>query len=578
VRGPAPPGLTVDSLQDDAADLFDILDHWAARAPEAIAFRFVDSTGAATAELSYARLHGLALAVAARLADIGACAGDRAVLVFPTGLEFFPAFFGCLYAGVAAVPVAPPRRREGRDASAGVVADCAPVAVLSAAGQADSLDAALGLAGRIPVLRTDELEAGDAPRARGDVAFLQYTSGSTSAPKGVVVRQANVLANLEMMRAAMGGDAGSAMVSWTPLHHDMGLILNALHALRLGAPCTLMSPIGFLQRPLNWLRAIANQRADIAGGPNFAFDHCVVRYSEVAMEGVDLSGWRVAFNGAEPVRAATLQRFAETFAPHGFEARALYPCYGMAEATVLVSGGRPGAGAAVMEVDRAALQNGRIEPAALGERMRLVGCGRALPGEEIAILDPDTWTRLGPNRIGEIWLRGPNIATGYFRNAEATRATFGATIAGEGDVEWLRTGDLGFMAPDGELFIAGRLKDLIILRGVNHYPQDIEETVQKRVPGVRAGCGAAFVVDEDSGQPKVVVVQEIERTALRALDCEQAIADIREAVAEEHQVSVHAVALVRPGLVPKTTSGKIQRRLIRRLWLEGRFDADRGQP
>jgi acyl-CoA synthetase (AMP-forming)/AMP-acid ligase II len=577
VRGPDQPGLIVDSLQSGAANLFDVLDHWAARAPEAIAFRFVDSAGAATAELSYARLHGLALSVAARLADIGARAGDRAVLVFPTGLEFFPAFFGCLYAGVAAVPVAPPRRREGRDASAGIVEDCAPVAVLSPAGQADSLDAALGLVGRIPVLRTDELEARDAPRARGDVAFLQYTSGSTSAPKGVVVRQANVLANLEMMRAAMGGDAGSAIVSWTPLHHDMGLILNALHALRLGAPCVLMSPIGFLQRPLNWLRTIADQRADIAGGPNFAFDHCVVRYSAAAMEGVDLSGWRVAFNGAEPVRATTLQRFAETFAPHGFDARALYPCYGMAEATVLVSGGRPGAGPTVMEVDRAALQNGRIEPAALGERMRLVGCGRALPGEEIAIVDPDASTRLGPNRIGEIWLRGPNIAAGYFRNGEATRETFGAIIAGEDDVVWLRTGDLGFMAPDGELFIAGRLKDLIILRGVNHYPQDIEATAQ-RAPGMRAGYGAAFVVDEDSGQPKLVVVQEIERTALRALDREEAIADIREAVAEEHHVSVHAVALVGPGLVPKTTSGKIQRRLIRRLWLEGRFDLDRGQP
>jgi acyl-CoA synthetase (AMP-forming)/AMP-acid ligase II len=575
VRG---PGLTVDSLQGGNANLFDILDHWTARAPEAIAFRFVDSAGAATAELSYARLQGLALAVAARLADIGARAGDRAVLVFPTGLEFFPAFFGCLYAGVAAVPVAPPRRRGGRDASAGIVEDCAPVAVLSAAGQADSLDAALGLAGRIPVLRTDELEARDAPRARGDVAFLQYTSGSTSAPKGVVVRQAGVLANLEMMRAAMGGGGASAIVSWTPLHHDMGLILNALHALRLGARCALMSPIGFLQRPLNWLRAIADQRADIAGGPNFAFDHCVARYSAAAMEGIDLSGWRVAFNGAEPVRAATLQRFAETFAPHGFDARALYPCYGMAEATVLVSGGRPGAGPSVMEVDRAALQNGRIEPAALGERVRLVGCGHALPGEEIAIADPDAWTRLGPNRIGEIWLRGPNIATGYFRNAEATRETFGATIAGEGDGEWLRTGDLGFMAPDGELFIAGRLKDLIILRGVNHYPQDIEETVQKRVPGMRAGHGAAFIVDEDAGQPKLVIVQEIERTALHALDREEAIADIREAVAEEHQVSVHAVALVGPGLAPKTTSGKIQRRLTRRLWLEGRFDLDGGQP
>jgi acyl-CoA synthetase (AMP-forming)/AMP-acid ligase II len=578
VRGPDPPGLTVDSLQGDNANLFDILDHWAVRAPEAIAFRFVDSVGAATAELSYARLHGLAVAVAARLADVGARAGDRAVLVFPTGLAFFPAFFGCLYAGVAAVPVAPPRRREGRDASAGIVEDCAPVAVLSVTGQADSLDSALGLAGRIPVVRTNELEVRDAARARGDVAFLQYTSGSTSAPKGVVVRQAAVLANLEMMRAAMGGGAVSAIVSWTPLQHDMGLILNALHALRLGAPCALMSPIGFLQRPLNWLRVIADQRADIAGGPNFAFDHCVARYSAAAMEGVDLSRWRVAFNGAEPVRAATLQRFAETFAPHGFEARALYPCYGMAEATVLVSGGRPGAGPTRVEVDRAALQNGRVEPAALGERMRLVGCGRALPGEEIAIVDPDTWTRLGPNRIGEIWLRGPNIAAGYFRNAEATRETFGATIAGEGDGRWLRTGDLGFMPPGGELFIAGRLKDLIILRGVNHYPQDIEETVQKCVPGMRAGHGAAFIVDEDSGQPKLVVVQEIERTALRALDREEAIADIREAVGEQHQVSVHAVSLVGPGLVPKTTSGKIQRRLTRRLWLEGRFDLHGGQP
>jgi acyl-CoA synthetase (AMP-forming)/AMP-acid ligase II len=316
---------------------------------------------------------------------------------------------------------------------------------------------------------------------------------------------------------------------------------------------------------------------EVAGGPNFAFDLCVSRFRADTMEGIDLSGWRVAFNGAEPVRADTLASFAATFAPYGFDPRALYPCYGMAEATLLISGGRRGDGSVIGKASRAAMQALRIEaPGDDTDAVSIVGCGRALADEAIAIVDPETRQRLAFGVIGEIWVRGPNVARGYWQNQDASRETFAAEIVGEAGAEpgafWLRTGDLGCLDAQGELFVTGRIKDLIIVRGINHYPQDLEYTVQQVDACLRPGFGAAFAVTDPRGQERLVIVQEVERTHRHKIDLDEVTAAIREAVAEEHELSVHEVVLVMPGTIPKTTSGKIQRRLTRRLWQEGRLE------
>lgn len=422
-------------------------------------------------------------------------------------------------------------------------------------------------------LSSDASEADELPEpAPDDVAFLQYTSGSTSEPKGVMVSHANLLANLEMIRLALGNTRQSTYVNWVPLYHDMGLILNALQALYVGATCVLMAPNAFMQRPLGWLRAISHYRAEVACSPNFGFDLCVSRHRAEQMEGIDLSSLRIALNGAEPVQADTIARFTATFAPYGLDPRAVYPAYGMAEATLLISSGKRGGGHVTRSVSRAGLQAHVAEtPAGPDNTQVVVGSGRALIGERIAIVEPDSHCRLPADRVGEIWVSGANVARAYWRNDEATREELNAEIAGE-DGPWLRTGDLGFLDESGELFVTGRIKDLIIIRGINHYPQDIERTVQSLDEGLRENCGAAFSVPDESGEEALVIVQEVERTARRTIDTAEIKGQIREAIADSHELSARHIALIRPGRLPKTTSGKIQRKLARRLWLDGGFE------
>jgi acyl-CoA synthetase (AMP-forming)/AMP-acid ligase II len=425
--------------------------------------------------------------------------------------------------------------------------------------------------------RSGKPPAGPIPLARLDppsTAFLQYTSGSTSAPKGVMVSHANLIANLEMVRIAFGNTPRSTYVSWVPLYHDMGLIVNALESLYIGAHCVLMAPVAFIQRPAVWLRAISDYRAEIAGGPNFAYDLCVERCRPEQLQGIDLSHWQLAFNGAEPVRAVTIRRFSDAFAPYGFAARAMYPAYGMAEGTVLLAARRRGEGPRVRTVSRAGLlRHVAIEPQTATDLQMVVACGRALPGERIAIVDPETFADLGTDRVGEIWAAGPNVAGGYWRNPAVTKAIFQARIAGAADGRpWLRTGDLGFLDAAGELFITGRLKDVVIIRGANHYPQDIEDTVQNCDPALRRHGGAAFTVVEGDAAEKLVVVQEVERAQRNRIAPEALVRQIRGAIVNEHEIVPHDIALLRPGALPKTTSGKIQRSLARELWLSGSLD------
>jgi acyl-CoA synthetase (AMP-forming)/AMP-acid ligase II len=559
------------------ASLADLLHYRAAVQPYDRAYVVLSDRGQEERAITFAGLEQRAIVTARRIAA-RATPGERALLLCPNGIDFIVGLFGCILARIVAVPLMLPRRQRGRDASAAIVADCAPRLALSLRPLIDGERG--NLAGHFAAAGLDWLAVDEAAEeaaaalplapAAADIALLQYTSGSTSTPKGVMVSHANLLANLAMIKAAFGNTRHSTTVSWVPLYHDLGLVINALQTLYAGSLCVLLPPASFIQRPLLWLRAIGEYRAEVAVSPNFGFDLCVERCRAEQMAGVDLSCWRLALNGAEPVHAATLERFAETFAPHGFAADAFYPAYGMAEATVLIAAGRRGAGAVLRPLSRGGLQRHRVEPPRdAGDEQLAVGCGRALTGERIAIVDPASRERLGADRIGEVWVAGPNVSRGYWRNPAATSEAFGAAIAGEAGGGWLRTGDLGFLDADGELFITGRIKELVIIRGINHYPQDIEETVQRCHPALRRHGGAAFAIGGGDISERLVVVQEVERAARHHIAADEIIGQIREAVVGRHEIVPYEITLLRPGALRKTTSGKIQRTLAKELWLSG---------
>ncbi|WP_376092249.1 AMP-binding protein [Roseomonas sp. CCTCC AB2023176] len=511
-----------------------------------------DALGEPGQGLTYAGLMRAAESAGALLAT-RAAAGDRVLLVFSSGSECVVAFLGCLLAGLVPVPVMPPRRGARRDAGMAIARDCgARLAVLpaDASGRPDA-----GLAGGFVAAGIECLSVPMAADAAGfarparEVAFLQYSSGSTAAPKGVVVTQAALMANLAMIRSALGTGPASRFVSWLPLHHDMGLILNVLHALHAGATIALMPPARFMHRPLSWLHAIARHGADIAAAPNFALDLCVDRLRPSNAAGLDLSGWTACPIGGEPIRAATLRRFAAAFAPCGFDARALLPGYGLAEATVLASLSVRGRGAVLLPAD---------------EDREEVACGAPVAPGEAAIVDADGRRAAE----GEIWLRGPHVARGYWGRPEESAAAFGQRIAGEAGAGWLRTGDLGRLGPRGEIIVAGRAKDLVIIRGTNHHPQDIEVTAAASHPALRRDGGAAFGAAGPKGEEVLVIVQEVLRTR-RDVDEAALLAAVTEAVVTEHGVAPHAVAFIREGTLPRTTSGKIRRGEARRQWLQG---------
>ena len=543
------------------------------------AYVFLQDGEAEAGLLTFGELDRQARAVAAALGR--SCApGDRALLLFQPGLEFVAAFFGCLYAGVAAVPAYPPRSPRMLPRLRGMLDDARPAVVLTTSQALPRLrawfDADPGIAPS-PWLAIDALEPGQAERwtdpgvAPDDLAFLQYTSGSTSTPKGVMVSHGNLLHNQRLIQEACGHSEKSVFVTWLPVYHDLGLIGNVLQATYVGAPCVMMAPVAFLQRPMRWLEAVSRYRGTTSGGPNFAYDLCARKAEGADLSRLDLSSWRVAFNGAEPVRSETLERFSAAFAGAGFDAAAHYPCYGLAEATLMVSGGRPGAPPMVRRFRAVGLEARRAEESAPGEPRRcLVGCGQPLGDQRVAIVEAagDAGTELPPGRIGEIWIAGPSVARGYWNRPAETEAAFGVRLeTGEGP--FLRTGDLGFLH-GGELFVAGRIKDLLILRGRNVYPQDVELTAERSHPALRPGGAAAFPVDV-GGEERLVLVLEVERQARPRSpeEAEAVFTAVRRAVAEEHECHVHEVVLVPPGGVPRTTSGKVQRRGCRALFLEG---------
>jgi 8-amino-7-oxononanoate synthase len=559
------------------ANLVALLRHRARCQPQDTAFTYLVDGEHEEVHLSYLELDRQARAIGAWL-EAQDLAGERALLLYPAGLDFIAAFFGCLYGGVIAVPVYPPRRNRSLNRIQAIADDAGATIALTT----DTvLDRVLPLIDETPHLKqltwlaTCHVPAGteeqwDMPDVHGDtLAFLQYTSGSTGTPKGVILNHANLIHNSALIAHAFEHTRSGIGVFWLPSYHDMGLIGGILQPLYIGRTNVLMSPMTFLQKPFRWLSAISRYGGTTSGGPNFAYDLCVRKITPEQRKTLDLSSWRVAFNGAEPVRPETLDAFCEAFEPCGFRREAFYPCYGLAEATLIVSGGYVNKPPVIRAFDAAGLARRQAidaEPDTEGVRL-LVGCGKNLPDQKIVIVDPDTCMPCDAGRIGEIWVRGPSMAQGYWQRSDATQATFRACLKSTREGPFMRTGDLGFFQ-DGELFVTGRVKDLIIFHGVNYYPQDIELTVQQSHPRLRLDCGAAFALEKD-GREHLIIVQEIERR--KQTDLNSIFGAVSRAVASEHELAVDVIVLIKAGSIPKTSSGKIQRHACREDYLAGKL-------
>ncbi|MDJ1133922.1 fatty acyl-AMP ligase [Streptomyces iconiensis] len=541
---------------------------------EAYAFVTADRDDKLEADtLTYGELRRRAFGLASWLQERG-CHGQRVLILHTDGKQFVSSFLGCLLAGAVAVPAPPPSgARQNVERVANIVRDAAISYLMTDSANASSVSQLLANIGHPEVvcLATDRAQPGgggawsEPGLFADDVAYLQYTSGSVSEPKGVMVTHRNMLANQEAIHQAMRTTRDSVVGGWLPFHHDMGLVGHLLHPLWLGSRGVLMPPITFVKRPVRWLRMIDEFGITTGGGPNLGYDLCVRRVKDEQIGALDLSRWETAVNGAEPVRAETMDAFAGRFASTGFRRTAFYPCYGLAEATLLVTGGVPGQPARERAVDAAHLEHHRMRGARAGKSARTLVSSGIPHGCDVRVVDPESHAQLPDGRVGEVWIRGESVAHGYWNrpleNAHAFRA---ATSDGTGG--FLRTGDLGVL-DGGELFVTGRLKDIMIVAGRNLYPQDIERSVQ-RVSAL-FGSSAAFAVESD--RDHVVVVQEV-RTS-RDFDAELAslAAAVQKCVAKEFEVASENVLLVRPGTVRRTTSGKLQRGAMRRMFLDGQI-------
>lgn len=557
--------------------LVELLRYRAQNQADKLAFKFLLNGETESVSLTYQELEHKAQAIAAYLQSITP-AGERALLMYPSGLEFITAFFGCLYAGVVAVPLYPLKRNQKFSRLKAIVADAQATVALTTTSVLDNIGKRLTENPELASLRwlaTDNIKSDLANNwqkptlGTHTLAFLQYTSGSTGTPKGVMINHGNILHNERLIKIAFGNTADTVGVGWLPLFHDMGLIGNVIQPVYLGRTCILFSPVDFIRKPIRWLEAISRYRATTSGGPNFAYDLCVRKITSEQISSLDLSSWEVAFIGAETIRINTLRRFAAKFEPCGFQLEKFYPCYGMAETTLMVSGGLKTAAPIVRKVKKAALKKNRLELASgKQESQEIVGCGLTdWFDQKVIIADPNLLIQCPSNQVGEIWISGSSVACGYWNQEAKTEKTFNAYLANTKEGPFLRTGDLGFLQ-DGELFITGRLKDVIIIRGQNHYPQDIELTVEQSHPALRSNSGAAFSIRVKSSE-RLVIVQEVERSYLQKLKVAEILGDISQAVAAQHSLQVYAAVLVKPGSIPKTSSNKIQRHSCRDAFLTG---------
>ncbi|NOY41808.1 MAG: AMP-binding protein [Planctomycetes bacterium] len=560
--------------------LADMLEHRANQHPERLAFVYEEESGHVN-EFSYAKLDSRARAIAAWLAERTE-PGDRVLLVYPPGLEFIAAFFGCVYAGVLPVPATYPKPRRPMPRLNSIVADCHPRLVLT---HSSSLDG-LALEGQSPAIRdlvwepTDHLASsigsGFQPVSRKseDIAFLQYTSGSTSDPRGVMVSHENLLHNMQAIYGGFAvGEHGGPKdiptgVFWLPAYHDMGLIGGILTPIFAGGTSYLLAPTTFLRRPLRWLELVSRVEADVSGAPNFGYKLVVEKTTPAERAELNLKSWRLAFCGAEPIHPETLNDFSAAFAEAGFNSSAFYPCYGLAEATLLATGGKGPSGPRILHVDRQELGSHRgVRLESTHPRAQaLVGCGAALNDNLVKIVDPKTGVEREEGAVGEIWICGGSVALGYWNQDELNQEVFQASLPDNGSLNYLRTGDLGFYL-DGELYVTGRLKDVIIIRGRNHYPHDIERTAQHAHEAV--DMGAAFSV-EGEREEQLVVVHQLRREHRKA-DKNEVLREIRKRIVDEHELDPHAILLIRPVSLPITSSGKVQRNACREQYLTGQL-------
>jgi len=560
--------------------LLDTSDNWvsllrdrAARQPNRLAYRFLKDGETDEVTLSYGALDRRARAVGAMLATRFA-PGSRLLLLYPPGLDFIAALMATWYAGLVGVPCPlpkpnkPGRTRAAEESLPTIAADCKADAALTIVRFAPVCESALGSAAKTTaVVTTDEVAQDDAaangwvaPATKpSDVAILQYTSGSTRTPKGVMLTHANLLHNSSVICQAFGHHEDSRGVIWLPHYHDMGLIGGILQTLYTGLEVTLMAPAAFVQKPIRWLRAITRYGGTTSGGPNSAYELCLRSIAPSERDGLNLSTWDLAFNGAEPVRARTLQQLTEAFAPHGFKGEAFYPCYGMAEASLMITGGQKGT-----------LPRVRVDANSAAGPM--VSCGTPRACDELLVVDPATRTSCAPGATGEIWARGRSIGAGYYGDDRATTDTFRATLANDASGRtFLRTGDLGLFDDAGELFVTGRLKDLIVVGGANHYPNDIEWTMQHAHPSLQIDGGAAFAADTADASERLFLVQEVTREHEKAIEADPTavFAAIRREVGHVHGIRPAGIALLSPGSLLRTSSGKVRRGACRTAFLAG---------
>jgi acyl transferase domain-containing protein/acyl-CoA synthetase (AMP-forming)/AMP-acid ligase II/acyl carrier protein len=554
----------------------EVLADKASTIPNQIAFRFLENGEDEGAIITYKQLYDQAVGIAGELIKITS-PGDRAVLIYPTGIEFIRAFYACVLAGLVAVPMYPPsgRRRLGRLEN--VAKDCEPKVALttkaikiSSEGWFDNIESM----SKVKWLETDEIFPTvpvSLPEVKDlDLVFLQYTSGSTGSPKGVQVTHSNIIHNLHV--TALATRWAKEVVGWLPIYHDMGLIGQILYTVYVGGTATLMSPVDFIKKPLRWLQALTKYKAQATPAPNFAYDLCLEQITDEELEHLDLSHLLFAMNGAEPVKANTLRRFTERFGSVGFNLNKFLPCYGMAETTLMVSGDYTFV--EMLKLDKSSFLARKVKTSAEGAAdtttIELVSSGPLVPGYSIAIVDPETHVECAPDQIGEIWLKGPCVAHGYWERKELNSEVFGAFIKDEKGV-YLRTGDMGFMW-NNALYISGRLKEMMIINGANYYPQDIEATIQASDAALQSNAGAVFSVEDESGKEQLVAFQEITRTSATNFDPEALVDAINRSVTQTHEVSLSAIAFISPGRIPKTTSGKIQRTLCKKLYETNEID------
>lgn len=556
-------------------NLIEVLEYWANKQPDKSLYIFLEDGINKQDEITYKEFESKAKSVAAHLQENNN-PGDRIILLFPNSIEFIISLYGCILAGMIGIPSYPPRKNQTNDRFFSILDDSGASLILSTSQIQFKINKQFSdnkVLSDIPVLIYEEVNFSNQHRWKKpdinaeDTVILQYTSGSTGSPKGVMVSHANILHNEQFIQKAFGHDENLVVVGWLPNFHDMGLFGTLLQPIYTGGMRVIISPAAFIRNPINWLRAIDNFNGITAGAPNFAFDYCIQKIPAEQRKDIDLSSLRVMFCGAEPIRRSTLIKFAHAFEISKFQLKQFYPCYGLAESTLMVTGGNFKEEPVFFNASIKALESNKVEKSNTQEdSFEFVSCGQPSSDTRIEIVDPDTLVPSPSNEIGEIWVSSPSVAKGYWNNIEDTKKTFSAILRDSRDGPFLRTGDLGFIR-DGELYVSGRLKDLIIIRGTNHYPQDIELTVEVCHPALRKNAGACFSVDL-AGEERLVVVNEVDRAFMRELNAEEVFDAIRMKLAEEHNVLPFSIFLIRAGSIPKTSSGKIQRQACKQAYLK----------